>query len=130
MIESAKYTETGSILVVIDGEELSVPGDDFGNRHRIMLANWEAEEGNEIQPYVPPEPESVVTILPAVTLWERTTSSEAAQIEDVMATQDPRSRNIFRTAQTFRSDHELWPILKTLATQLFGAERAEQLLAP
>ncbi|EBY7415896.1 hypothetical protein D6J61_26890, partial [Salmonella enterica subsp. enterica serovar Alachua] len=64
-----------------------------------------------------------------VTLWERTTPSEAAQIEDVMATQDPRSRNIFRTAQTFRSDHELWPMLKTLATQLFGEERAAELLA-
>ncbi|QWK79083.1 hypothetical protein [Ochrobactrum sp. BTU1] len=78
--------------------------------------------------YTPPHTEPV-TILPAVTLWERTTATEAAQIEAAMEAQDPRSRNIFRAAQTFRSDHELWPLLEQLATQLFGEERAAELLA-
>jgi hypothetical protein len=47
-----------------------------------------------------------------------------------MDTQGPRSRNIVRAAQTFRSDHELWPLLEQLATQLLGEERAAELLAP
>ena len=54
MIESARYTESGSIIAVIDGVEMSVP-DDMGNRHRQMLAEWEAE-GNAIEPYVPQAP--------------------------------------------------------------------------
>nr|CAI3971112.1 hypothetical protein ORM20_00063 [Ochrobactrum phage ORM_20] len=49
MITSAKYTEGGSIIAVIDGVEMTVP-DDMANRHRVMLAEWE-KEGNEILPY-------------------------------------------------------------------------------
>lgn len=54
MIESARYTESGSIIAVIDGVQMTVP-DDMGNRHRQLLAEWEAE-GNTIEPYVPPPP--------------------------------------------------------------------------
>jgi len=54
MIESARYTESGSIIAVIDGVEMYVP-DDMANRHRQMLAEWEAQ-GNTIEPYVPPPP--------------------------------------------------------------------------
>lgn len=54
MIESARYTESGSIIAVIDGVQVTVP-DDMANRHRQMIADWEAE-GNTIEPYVPPPP--------------------------------------------------------------------------
>ena len=54
MIESARYTETGSILAVIDGLQMTVP-DDMGNRHRQMIAEWEAL-GNTIEPYTEPAP--------------------------------------------------------------------------
>lgn len=54
MIESARYTEYGSIIAVIDGVPMTVP-DDMGNRHRQMIAEWEAL-GNTIAPYVPPPP--------------------------------------------------------------------------
>jgi hypothetical protein len=83
---------------------------------------------------LPPEPEPIelpdpVVVLPAVTLWERTSKQEAADIEAAMETQDARSRNIFRTATTFRSDHELWPLLKHMATDMFGEARGAELLA-
>jgi hypothetical protein len=52
MITSARYTETGLILAVIDGVEMTVP-DDMANRHRAMLAEWEAK-GNVITPYTEP----------------------------------------------------------------------------
>ena len=77
-----------------------------------------------------PEPEPVVIVLPAVTLWEGLTEDEADQVNDAMATQPVRTQRIFTTANTFRSDHELWPLLEQMATELFGEERAAQLLAP
>ncbi|WP_235889927.1 hypothetical protein [Brucella haematophila] len=78
--------------------------------------------------HTPPEPEPDATVLPAVTLWERMTDDEAEQVNAAMATQPFRTRQIFLTANTFRSDHELWPLLVQMATELFGEERAGDLL--
>ncbi|WP_247879089.1 hypothetical protein [Brucella sp. 6810] len=68
--------------------------------------------------------------VPSVTLWERLTEAEAEQVNAAMATQPFRTRQIFLTANTFRSDHELWPLLVQMATDLFGEARAAELLAP
>ncbi|WP_297105114.1 hypothetical protein [uncultured Devosia sp.] len=46
------YTERGSISATIDGILMTVP-DDPTNRHRQMIAEWEAE-GNAIPAYEPP----------------------------------------------------------------------------
>ncbi len=85
----------------------------------------------KVEEYTPPtpEPEPVVIVLPAVTLWERLTEDEADQVNEAMATEPVRTQRIFTTANTFRSDHELWPLLEQMATQLFGEERASELLA-
>lgn len=53
-ITSAKYTESGSIIAVIDGQTLAIP-DDMSNRHRAAIAEWE-KKGNKIAPYEPPPP--------------------------------------------------------------------------
>lgn len=42
----------GTITAIIDEEEMAIPND-FENRHRAMLAQWEAE-GNVITPYAEP----------------------------------------------------------------------------
>jgi hypothetical protein len=47
------YTETGFIDATINGVRLVVP-DDMANRHRQMIAEWEAQ-GNTIPPYLPHE---------------------------------------------------------------------------
>jgi len=98
-----------------------------------LLSNPGARKfvNGEVLEYTPPipEPEPVVIVLPAVTLWERLTEDEADQVHDAMATQPVRTQRIFTTANTFRSDHELWPLLEQIANQLFGAERAAELLA-
>lgn len=78
---------------------------------------------------VEPEEVEIVKILPAVTLWERLSEAEAEQVNAAMATQPFRTRQIFMTANTFRSDHELWPLLVQMATELFGEDRAAELLA-
>lgn len=93
---------------------------------------WRASDGSLTIPPMPEpvQPDPVITILPAVTLWERLTEDEADQVNEAMATQPVRTQRIFTTANTFRSDHELWPLLEQMATELFGAERAGELLAP
>ncbi|MBB5041919.1 hypothetical protein [Shinella fusca] len=48
------FNSTGGVEITIDGERWSVP-DDLTNRHRQMIAEWEAE-GNTIPPYQPPAP--------------------------------------------------------------------------
>jgi len=89
------------------------------------LRRW---ENGRVVEYVPPTIEPV-TVLPAVTLWERLTEAEAEQVDAAMATEPFRTRQIFMTANTFRSDHELWPLLVQMATDLFGEERAAELLS-
>ena len=76
-------------------------------------------------PVVPP-----VTVVFAVDLWSRMTDAEADQVGAAMAGQPFRVRKIFETANSYRSDHELWPLLVQIATTLFGEERAAQILAP
>jgi len=127
VIKSVKYTLDGSMLATISGISMIVP-DDIGNRHRSMIADWEAK-GNVIEPYVPQPEDPIILSIPAVTLWERMTEAEGEQVEAVMQTQPFRIRQIFTTAQTYRSDHELWPLLQQVATELFGVQRADELLA-
>lgn len=67
--------------------------------------------------------------LPSVRLWERLTEKEADDVRQAMATQPFRTQQIFLTANTFRSDHELWSLLVQMATDLFGEARASELLA-
>lgn len=52
MVENARYTESGHIAATIDGRSFVIP-DDMANRHRQMVAEWEAA-GNTIPAYEPP----------------------------------------------------------------------------
>lgn len=128
MIDHAQYLVDGRIQATINGVEWVFPDNPDGIE-RKLVAEWEGE-GNKITSYVEPEPAPIVIIVPAVTLWERMTEKEAAQVETAMSTQPFRTRQIFMTAKTFRSDYELWPLLENLATALFGEERASQMLSP
>ncbi|MCB5205002.1 hypothetical protein LH464_21280 [Neorhizobium sp. T786] len=84
-----------------------------------------AEHGSAAPPHVLP-----VTILYPVDLWSRLTETEADQVEAVMLTQSIRVQNIFRSASSYRSDHELWPLLESVAVSLFGEARAAEILSP
>lgn len=93
------------------------------------------EEMGEPPPTPDPAPEPVTTVY-AVDFWTRLdggedgNSGEVAQVFSAMETQPMRTRKIFESANSYRSDHELWPLLQQLATSLFGEERAAQILAP
>lgn len=89
--------------------------------------------GAEFQ--VPVVPDAVTTVY-AVDFWTRLdggedgNGGEVAQVLSAMETQPIRTRKIFESANSYRSDHELWPLLQQLATSLFGEERAAEILAP
>lgn len=104
--------------------------DQSGEEHAQEV--WDRVNSGEFGPigdFPEPTPEPLAVIIPAVTLWERMTEAEADQVAAVMETQPFRTRKIFETAATFRSDHELWPLLEQIANQLFGKDRAVELLA-
>jgi hypothetical protein len=99
---------------------------------------WEVFTPPEPEPAsvpVPETPEAPVQSLPTLIivspadLWRRTTDEEAERIEDAMAAQPARLRNLFRAAQTYQSGDPLWPVLHQTAVELFGEERAGELLA-
>lgn len=87
----------------------------------------EIEDLASAPPVITPDP---VTVVNNVDLWSRMTEDEADQVGAAMDDQPIRTRKIFESANSYRSDHELWPLLQQLATSLFGAERAAEILAP
>lgn len=95
------------------------------------IAEEEADsEAPEIVAFLNPPPPLAVTIVYSVDLWSRMTNTEADQVGAAMDQQPFRVRRIFESANSYRSDHELWPLLEQIATTLFGAERAAEILAP
>lgn len=100
---------------------------------RDMTPEEIAELEASAPPIVIPEP---VTVVYAVDLWTRLdggedgNGGEVAQVIAVMEQQPSRIRKIFDSATSYQSDHELWPLLVQIATTLFGAERAAEILAP
>lgn len=130
---SEKSTLHGVAVVEMDGADIDWPFA-VSRDYDTLLGQeiWDRVNTGEFGPigdFTEPVRDPVVTVLAAVTLWERMTEAEAEQVSEVMATQPFRTRKIFETAATFRSDHELWPLLEQIANQLFGAGRAEELLA-
>lgn len=100
------------------------------------IREWTPEELAELASYpTSPFPEPA-TVLYAVDFWTRLdggedgNSGEVAEVLAAMKQQPIRTRRIFDAANSYRSDHELWPLLQQLATGLFGAERASEILAP
>lgn len=92
------YTATGSIDATIYGTRMSVP-DDMGNRHRQIIAEWEAK-GNTVPAYVP-SPIFVADV-----------KAEAGRrIEAIMP--DYKQRNVLafglETMMAYGTDPSQWP---------------------
>lgn len=108
------YNAFGSIDATIDGTLLSVP-DDPGNRHRQMVAEWEAQ-GNVIPPFVPqpvaPAPitrRQMLLGLLSIDITEVMVEAEIATICDPVA--DPTEHAAlmieWRAAGMIERDHPL-----------------------
>ena len=117
MIEDVRYTASGSILALIGGVEMTVP-DDPSNRHRKLLADWEAA-GNVIAPYKAP-PEQIPAQISARQLRLALLSAGLLdQVEPAIATLPPPDRAVaeveWEYATTFERTH---PTVALLAAAL------------
>jgi len=133
------YTKTGEIDATIGGLRMTIP-QDMANRHRRMIAEWEAE-GNTIPPYVaPPDPVpdeiSDRQFFQQMAIEGRITQQEAldavgsgvipnamdALVDQLPANQRFAARMLIRGATTFRRMH---PVTELIG-QLYGMS-AEQI---
>lgn len=113
-IEIHGYTATGSIEATIYGTRMTVP-DDMGNRHRQMIADWEAQ-GNTIPTYVAPPAPFQDLPRPSLLFMMSKMSITETQVEGLigqMPEGDARDLAliVFKNQQTFKRDNSL---LKTL----------------
>lgn len=87
---------------------------------------WHLDGGS----FAPPVGVTPVVVVFAVDLWTRLTEDEAEEVAGAMSLHSLRVRKIFESANSYRSDHELWPLLKQVASDVLGAERSAVILAP
>lgn len=111
-----------------DCEYASLPTDSNGIGPAIRQWLEDNRGDYEVLPYIQPPP--LPTIVRAEDFWSRLTNQEAEDIDAEMGTKQVRIRNMFRTASMFRSDNDLWPVLLSSLTDLFGATRAGEILSP
>jgi len=117
----------------IDGTEYrsvfgSVPDDQFGMGP--VVRQWLVDHEGEytILPYVAPPP--VPYDYQINVLWTRLTDDEAEEFDAASTTASPlKMRKQFATATSMLSTGELFAWVKTLLINLFGSDRAEDLLA-
>lgn len=132
-VTSAQYTKFDTIAAVIDGSDFSVP-DTLENRHRQMIAEWEAE-GNAIATYVPePEPVPAITKAQALLYLLSIGKTEADVLAAIATIIDPTERTVaeieWSYRQPFRHDHPLFAALGPAVgiTDMEAAFRAAALL--
>jgi hypothetical protein len=112
------YLETGYIDATIEGRRWSIP-DDMANRHRQMIAEWEAQE-NTIPAYVPPPAPFKDIPRPAFLFMMSKMGVTETQVEGLigqMPAGDARNLAliVFKNQQTFKRDNSLLNTLTAAA---------------
>ncbi len=82
-----------------------------------------------VEPEAPPEP-APFTMIPKDIIWRRATDDEAEQMEEVLSAQPVRLRRIYEGAGFISTSDELYGVLEGALVQLFGLQRAKELLEP
>ncbi len=132
---NAEGFPTGFYSTILHGDEYPEDAVEISNeqwREFINNSGLRRWVDGEVVEYVPPPVEipEPVAVVNSVDLWSRMTDEEADQVGAAMDNQPFRVRKIFESANTYRADHELWPLLQQIATTLFGEDRAGEILAP
>lgn len=119
----------GAFIGSYDGPDETMPSNLVG-QIEVPIAPEDARQIWEDGAWLPYSPPPMIAVIWAVHFWERLTPEEAVSVGVEMDKQDFRTRMIFNRAASFRSDHELWPVLQTLAAALFPPDRVAIILAP
>lgn len=117
-------------MVYVQRDEHGVIIGLYANKQEGLADEFLENENPGVVSFLNPEPPRADTVVYSVDLWSRMTNAEADQVGAEMDRQPFRIRRIFESASSYRSDHELWPLLVQIATTLFGEDRAAQILAP
>lgn len=119
IISTHSTEDGGSIRVVHADGEMSVP-DNMSNRHRQMIAEWEAVDGNVRQPYVAPTPPPATDTLINRVQFKSMLALLGKSVDDVMSAidaviTDPTQNTIAKVKVTdsdrYARDNELFTIL-------------------
>ena len=124
---------TGFYSTILFGDEYPAGAIEITSEQWLEFINNSGRRkwvDGEVVEYTPPPPPEPITVVNKLDLWSRMTDEEADQVGAAMDTQPFRVRKIFESANTYRADHELWPLLQQIANSLFGEERAAEILAP
>lgn len=124
---------TGFYSTIVVGDDYPAEAIEITNEQWLDFINNSGQRkwvDGEVVEYTPPPSPEPITVVNKLDLWSRMTDEEADQVGAAMDTQPFRVRKIFESANTYRADHELWPLLVQIATSLFGEERAAEILAP
>lgn len=116
------------MMVFVEREGGKVVGV-FANLQPEYAEEYLADDHPDVVAFSNPPQSSQAIVLYPVALWSRMTNAEAERVEAAMMGQPIRVQNIFRAASSYRSDHELWPLLQSVAVGLFGETRAAEILA-
>lgn len=113
--------------------------DGWADENDTWIASDEAQigwsyDGSIFSPPPLPEPEKptpvVLTSISKDAIWRRATDEEAEQMEAALQAQPVRLRRIYEGATFISAEDELYGVLAATLVQLFGAERADELLEP
>jgi len=131
MIEIANYTESGSIRAIIDGAQYIVSNNP-ANRHRQMIAEWEAE-GNTIAPYVEPPTPPVYPQFTALQMLDLFTEAEQlAVVEATMSVPAVKlwyDRMIAATFVTYEDPRTEGGLQALVDAELITAQRKADIVA-
>lgn len=115
------YTESGAILVIFDGDEnASMVPDNMANRHRVMIAEWEAA-GNTIPAYEPPLPPPLAPLTARqLRLGLVLNGFTLAQVEaTIEAIEDTQDREVARIEWEYASQFDrAHPLIEQVGTAL------------
>jgi hypothetical protein len=114
----------------IHAENIAADMTDVTSLSPRPISGWVTNDGGKTfsEPALPQNIEKI-TVISRDDLFRRCTDDEAEKIDKAISDQPTRVRLILESVANFRSDDEIWPILRDIMVRLFRKSRASELLA-
>lgn len=119
-MKTVVYNERGEVLeneIIENGRYTRIVGDEVVEERDATPEDIESSK---------PIPRKVYKL----TIWERATDEEAEQMVAMLEQQPVKLRKMWEDSQYLSTDHPLFVKIKAALIDIFGEERAAELLAP